>query len=175
MNLKDVWSEVLKRDKEIYADARKIARSKHLFSEGLRAWREENYIRAYKYFSDPENVNPIASYYVGCMQLSGRGALPNCQNAIDALREAAKHIPQAQLTLGAIYKTGIPGISQDKPMAYSFFSIASLDGDAFAEDERNALAIEMSDEEVRTGQRLAEEFDAKYPNRTEWLLRSTVE
>lgn len=174
MNWKNTCAEWWKINKEGAGGALCKVYNDAVFSEGLCAWRNGDYSKAYSRFSSVKNTNPIASYYVGCMHLSGRGAPMDYCMAIESLLASAQFVPQAQLTLGTIFKSSIPGVPADKALSYSFYNLAASTDDEYAQQERDALAEKMSEEEILNGQKLSREFLSKCPNWIELMSCFTL-
>jgi TPR repeat protein len=102
-----------------------------------------------------------AQYNLGTLYLTGMGVRQDYGEAARWYRQAAQrgHL-QAQHDLGMLYHNG-QGVEKDPRWAYYWVKIAALQGDEKAEENLKVVSKGMSAEDIREGERQAEEWMRK--------------
>ncbi len=99
-----------------------------------------------------EAGDPVALYLTAMWYLDGDGLRQDVPEGIDRLERAARAgLGPAQFALGLIYANG-RGLPQDYASAYVWTSLAALAAVPGAIEVRDALAVEMSADQLRGAQ-----------------------
>ncbi|MFP4502860.1 MAG: tetratricopeptide repeat protein, partial [Candidatus Hydrogenedentota bacterium] len=86
--------------------------------------------------------------------------------AVKWYRKAAEQdYADAQLNLGVMYRLG-EGVVQDYVRAHMWLNLAASAGDADAREARDAIAGDMTQEQIAEAQRLAREWQAQHQQPT---------
>ena len=125
---------------------------------GLAAYIEGDYVTAYKEFKiRAEQGNPGSQFYLGLMYYEGQGVIQDYKETVKWYRLATeKGFHSAQFNLGRMYYYG-EGVTQDIVVAHMWINIAGSIGHAFAKDERDFIAKEMTSDQIAKAQKLARE------------------
>ena len=95
------------------------------------------------------------------MYENGNGVPQDYAEAVKWYRKAADQgYARAQNNLGVMYNRG-QGVPQDYVMAHMWFNLAAALGDEKALKTRDALAKNMTSEQIAEAQRLAREWKPK--------------
>lgn len=163
------------------------------FSEGLAAVESEDrwgYIdREGEYVVAPQ-FNSVENMTGGLMLVteagddgdwryidqSGRVVWSLFESYLSSARRAAEEgHSEAQYDLGYIYSEGEMGIPKDLPQAYAWFAAAASQGDSVARAKRDAVASELDATSLAEAQRLARQFGASSPTRSDEVAEAALE
>lgn len=110
----------------------------------------------------------LAQFNLGCMYEEGKGVPQNLQDAVKWHRLAAEQgHASAQFMLGVKYRFGA-GVLQDYVQAHMWANLAAVNRNTNSEGQnaaielRDAVAGEMSADQIAEAQKLAREYSAKY-------------
>ena len=99
-----------------------------------------------------------AQFNVGNMYYRGEGVPQNYKQAFRWFTKAAwKGHGKAQASLGVMYNSG-DGVLQDYAKAHMWYNIAGANGYEFGGKNRDALAKEMTSDQLAEAQRMAREM-----------------
>jgi hypothetical protein len=105
-----------------------------------------------------------AQYVVGAMYYTGNTVPKDHQIAIDWFRKAASQgHAEAQLALGLMYRYHAAGLPEDKVLAYMYWNLAAASGNANASEQRDAIARNMSAEQIAEAQTLSRNWRPGMP------------
>ena len=104
-----------------------------------------------------------AQYNLGLLYAKGQGVEKDLAQAIDWWRKSATQgNADAQFKLGLVYHTG-QGVAKDEVLALANATIAARDGDKENIDYRNEIAKELTPEQRRSAQALADAWKVGQP------------
>jgi TPR repeat protein len=104
-----------------------------------------------------------AQYNLGLLYAKGQGVEKDFAQAIDWWRKSATQgNADAQFKLGLVYHTG-QGVAKDEVLALANATIAARDGDKENIDYRNEIAKELTPEQRRSAQALADAWKVGQP------------
>ena len=103
----------------------------------------------------------LAATNVGTMYLGGYGVPQDYLAALFWLRRAADHgIAMAQGKLGVMYQEGW-GSTQDYVEAHKWYNLSAANGEKMGAEYRDALAKQMTPDQIAEAQKLAREWKPK--------------
>jgi TPR repeat protein len=112
----------------------------------------------------------FAQFNLGCMYEEGKGISQNLNEAVKWHRLAAEQcLASAQFMLAVKFRFGA-GVEQDYVQAHMWANLAAAnrntnsDGQSTAIELRDAVAQEMTPDQIAKAQRLAREFSAQHPD-----------
>ena len=106
--------------------------------------------------------NALAQKNLALSYMNGEGVLQNHKAALKWLTLSAENgFLDSISVLGMMHKNGW-GIPRDNIRAHMWFNIAVSQGDEDAREDRDFLLLEMTSSEIKTAQRLAEEWVEKH-------------
>ncbi len=134
-----------------------------MYQQGLGV--PQNNVEAVKWYRRAaENGHPRAQQNLGVMYEDGTGVLQDHREAIawySASAEQGNII--AKLNLGVLYERGTPDVPRDVVRTHMWYNLAAAQGHADAGQLRDDIAETMTPEQVAEAQRLAQEWQAKFP------------
>lgn len=137
----------------------------HDFGRGVPQDYEEA-VRWYRLAA--EQGLALAQFNLGCMYEEGKGVSQNLQEAVKWHRLAAEQgHASAQFMLGVKYRFGA-GVLQDYVQAHIWANLAAANQNANSEGQntaielRDAVACEMTPDQIAEAQKLAREYSAQY-------------
>lgn len=102
-----------------------------------------------------------AQFNLGQMYNEGLGVKQDYAEAVSWYRLAAKQgLDVAQFVLGGMYREG-KGVAQDHLRAYMWWSLVAEKGHTEAVKSRDALALEMTAQQIAQAQQLVRECQAR--------------
>jgi len=107
--------------------------------------------------------HPQAQYNLALMHEMGQGVSQSYAESIRLYRLAAiQGLAQAQNNLATLYGNG-QGVEKDVLMSYMWYTISAQNGNAISLQGLNALATQMSNQQIEKSKRLAREcIESKY-------------
>ena len=126
--------------------------------DGIAAYQNKDYAIALKLFrSVAATKNASAQFNLGRMYYFGEGVSQDFRKAVEWFRMAAKQgDAKAQYLLGMLYYSG-DGAHQDYIRAYMWNSLAVASGYKDAGMYRDAVAAEMTQQQISEAQKMAKE------------------
>jgi uncharacterized protein len=133
----------------------------HDIGHGVQVDKEE----AARWFSLSAKHGFIdAQYRIGMIYLNGDGIQPNYKEALYWLKMAADQGDvNSQYSLGFVYRDG-RGVRKDNVLTYMWWNLAAEQQDKYALNNREVIAMEMTDEEITEAIRLTKEWTYERPN-----------
>ena len=120
-----------------------------------------------------EQAHVPATWRLAMLYYHGSGVTQNYQKSADLYHSAAKQGDvYSQKALGVMYSEGF-GVPKDNILAFSWFQISGENGYKFAIKYRDAMAKDMTSEEVATAQAMAKECVNSGYKKCGWALSST--
>jgi uncharacterized protein len=118
----------------------------------------QDYAEAMKWYRfAADRGNAEANFFLSEMYANGQGVKQDYAEAVWPLREAAqRQYPKAQFKLGMIYANG-QGIQADLMRAYMWLSFGAAAGDAEAIKNRDAIAKQMTPQQIAEAQKRVRE------------------
>lgn len=134
------------------------------FDLGRHYFNRDQYKLAIKWFREAAVQNhPDAQNYLGHMYEIGRGVPQHYLEALKWYEKAAEqNNTQAQYNLGKMHENGY-GVSQDLIQAHMWYNLAGSTGLSAAIAKRNALAKNMTPEQIAEAQTLAQKWAESHP------------
>lgn len=104
-----------------------------------------------------------AQYMLGSLHLAGHGVLQSFPTAFEWFERAAQqNHAGAQYSLALMYRRGY-GVQANNAKAYVWFNLAAAQGHDRAREARDSLLPALTQEQVRTAQREAQEWRPEAP------------
>ena len=131
---------------------------------GLDAFSQGEFATAVEKFAPlSEQTDAKAQFALGVMYSDGSGVAQDDSEAVRWLRKSAEQRnPYAQSVLGTMYMNG-RGVETDYVKAHMWFSLAVAEfhykpGRHFAENDRDAVARKMTDDQIVDAKRMAQDW-----------------
>ena len=126
------------------------------FDKGVAAYKAGDYGAALKEFRPlAESGNVSAQYNLGFMYDIGQGVIQDSKEAVKWYKLSAEQgHAKAQSNLGFMYDIG-QGVIQDYAMAHMWFNIGAANGNEISGTNRDAIAKEMTSEDISKAQAMA--------------------
>jgi TPR repeat protein len=137
------------------------------FNDGVFAYANGDYEKALQTFLPMAQASndPLAQYWLGMMHLRGQGVTQDDSEAASFFTESAKQgLPNAQVRLGELYSAG-RGVGQDFEATYAWYAVADRIGHKQAAAGLAAVQERLSETELASAQRLAEQYIKDYGTR----------
>lgn len=127
---------------------------------------EKNYSEARKWFIvSAGQDNATAKNDLAYMLYNGLGGDRDYAKAFELYKQLAKHGDVlAQANLGTMYAAGT-GTAMDKARAYAWYTFAANQGNVAAANNRNALLMDLSWEELNLAQKISIELYNEFESR----------
>ena len=142
-----------------------VLRGKGRFPEGRLAGRDGLGLALYRTFAMPVMALCLAVVFFSALPAIAQdqppmpdwGAGDTASVLAQWLAAAESGDPHSMLALGRSYRSGL-GVRQDATLAFKWLSLAARFGVSGAADERDALALNMTPEDLARGEMLARDW-----------------
>lgn len=104
------------------------------------------------------NGHPIAQYFLGNIYRNGEGVIVDQKEALKwYLLAAEQNVPEAQNNLGYMYSNG-QGVERNYLLSHMWFSISLINDNLGAQQAKQFIESEMTDEEIQKANQMAREW-----------------